>query len=138
MVVDRGLLELLLPHERIVRSAVRNSPSAGTTGRPSAQVLCCVCGLVRCGRYAATASAASSSDSKPFKPLAMKSRIRALPSFSYRGTTSTSTSLVTLSGPAASATRMPVMPPMLAPIKMTGRPIWSRTCSVSAQSASTV
>src|SRR5258705_8917332 len=95
-------------------------------------------GLVRWGRYAATASAASSSDSKPCTWLNMKSRIRALPSFSYRGTTSTSTSLVTFPGPAASATRMPVMPPMLAPIKMTGRPILSRTCSVSAQSASTV
>ena len=33
----------------------------------------------------------------------MKSRMRALPSFSYRGTTSTSTSLVTFSGPASSA-----------------------------------
>ena len=46
----------------------------------------------------------------------MKSRIRALPDFSKRGTTSTRTNLVTNWGPASSATMMPVKPPMLAPI----------------------
>ena len=59
-------------------------------------------GLVRCGRYAATASAASSRVANPCSPLNMKSRMRALPFFSNRGTTSTSTSLVTSSGPARS------------------------------------
>ena len=54
----------------------------------------------------------------------MKSRMRALPSFSNRGTTSTSTSLVMTSGPASCAARMPVSPPMLAPISTVGPPIW--------------
>ncbi len=62
----------------------------------------------------------------------MKSRMRALPFFSYRGTTSTSTNAVTFAGPALSATRMPVRPPMLAPMSTTGRPIASRICKTSA------
>ena len=61
----------------------------------------------------------------------MKSRIRALPAFSNRGTTSTRTSLVTLSGPASSATMMPVSPPIDAPMSTTGVPISSMTCSTS-------
>ena len=67
----------------------------------------------------------------------MKSRMRALPFFSNLGTTSTSTSLVTSSGPASCAARMPVSPPMLAPINATGLPIWYSTCSVSVHSDST-
>ena len=92
---------------------------------------------MRCGRYAATASAASSSVANPSTLLNMKSRMRALPSFSYRGTTSTSTSFDTFDGPARNAARMPVSPPMLAPISATGRPIASTTRSTSAQRAST-
>ena len=67
----------------------------------------------------------------------MKSRMRALPPFSNRGTTSTSTNLVTRSGPARSAARMPVNPPMLAPMITTGRPIASSTRMTSAVNVST-
>ena len=67
----------------------------------------------------------------------MKSRIRALPPFSNRGTTSTRTSRVTLSGPARSAARMPVNPPMLAPMITTGPLIASRTCMTSSVNVST-
>lgn len=67
----------------------------------------------------------------------MNSRMRALPFFSNRGTTSTRTSRVTLSGPARSATRMPVNPPMLAPISITGRPMASSTCMTSVVKVST-
>lgn len=66
----------------------------------------------------------------------MKSRMRALPSFSNRGTTSTSTRRVTFAGPARCAARMPVSPPMLAPMIVTGRPIASSTRSTSAVSVS--
>ena len=67
----------------------------------------------------------------------MKSRIRALPPFSNRGTTSTSTSRVTSAGPARWAARMPVNPPMLAPMIITGRPIARITCRTSAVRVST-
>ena len=67
----------------------------------------------------------------------MKSRMRALPPFSNRGTTSTRTNSITLAGPARSAARMPVNPPMLAPMITTGRSIAFSTRMTSAVSVST-
>jgi hypothetical protein len=93
-------------------------------------------GRTRCGWYARTAAAASSSEPKPSGALRMNSKIRRVPARSILGTESTRTSARSAVG-CSPAITSPVSPPSEAPMITGGSPMASITRSTSSVIAST-
>ena len=88
-------------------------------GEQAAQPIAATCARARCGRYAAIAAAASSSDSNPSGCARMKFRMRSTPRGSQRGVTSTSTSARNNGAQRLRAAR-PTRPPIDAPTSTGG------------------